>query len=425
MFDRNFSFVLQKHYQSSKMESVALALPVLLAIMALEYFYSKKKGKKYFNFPDTISNLSIGIIDRVSSLLFAGLFYFVYEYLNSHFAIFDIKPTPLNWVIMFVAVDFLWYWYHRFGHEVNIFWAAHVVHHSSKEFNYVVGSRVTILQSFVRLLFWCILPIIGFTAPMIVLMLLIHAFYQFFTHTQMVGKLGFLEYFLVTPSHHRVHHGSNENYLDKNYGGFFIIWDRMFGTFAEEKEKVKFGLTKPLKSQSLIWQIFHAWAELYVAVVQEKNILTKFKILFGKPDMVRAEIRKELEKKFLSKKVKGQISPLFKQYIVLQIAFSILVLILMLYFSDSLMTWEKYIFSLGIVVTLINCGAIMEQRQWVFHIEYIRFAIIVLGVGLYHLPWAIPGVIILAIGLIYYSSLKRFYFSQYISRNPSSTYHSI
>jgi len=400
------------------MESVALALPVLLAIMALEFYFSKKRGKKYFSFPDTISNLSIGIIDRLCSLLFAGFFYFVYQYLQTHFAILVIKPTALNWLIMFMLVDFLWYWYHRASHEVNIFWAQHVVHHSSKEFNYIVGARVTILQSFVRLLFWCILPVIGFTAPMIVLMLLIHAVYQFFTHTQMVGKLGFLEYFLVTPSHHRVHHGSNEKYLDKNYGGFFIVWDRLFGTFAEEKEQVKFGLTKPLTSRSLIWQIFHVWVELYAAVKLEKRWVNKLKILFGKPDLINPNIRKKAEKFFLTKKIKGKISDLFKQYIVYQMAFSLLALILLLYFSQALKIWETYAIVTGIVLTLINCGAIMEQRKWVFHLEFARFVLIILAAGCYNVQWIAPGVIVLCVFLIYYSSLQRFYFSRYLAPSP-------
>jgi len=400
------------------MESVALALPVLLAIMAFEFYLSKRWGRKYFSFSDTISNLSIGILDRICSLLFAGVFYFVYEFIQTRFAIFHIKPSPLSWFIMFISVDFLWYWYHRFSHEVNIFWAQHVVHHSSKEFNYIVGARVTILQSFVRLLFWCILPVIGFTAPMIVLMLLIHAVYQFFTHTQMVRKLGFLEYFLVTPSHHRVHHGSNEKYLDKNYGGFFIVWDRLFGTFAEEKEKVKFGLTKPLTSRSLIWQIFHVWVELYAAVILEKRWVNKLKILFGKPDLINPNIRKKAEIFFLTKKVKGKISDLFKQYIVYQMAFSLITVILLLYFSGSLKIWETYVTSIGIVLTLINCGAIMEQHKWVFHLEFARFVLLVIAVGFYDVQFIFPGVLVLSVFLVYYSSLQRFYFSRYLSPSP-------
>ncbi len=400
------------------MESVALALPVLLSIMALEYYLSQKRGKKYFNFPDTISNLSIGIIDRLCSLLFAGFFYFVYEYLQTHFAILDIAPTLINWFIMFVFVDFLWYWYHRCSHEINIFWAEHVVHHSSKEFNYAVGARVTILQSFVRLLFWCILPIIGFTAPMIVLMLLIHAVYQFFTHTQMIGKLGFLEHILVTPSHHRVHHASNEHYLDKNYGGFFILWDKLFGTFAEEKEEVKFGLTKPLTSQSLLWQLFHMWVELYYAVKNEKGLINKLKMLVGKPELINPNIRKRVEKKFLSKKIHGKISGLFKQYIVYQIAISLIALIVLLYFSDSLTKWEIYASAVGIILTLINCGSIMEQRQWVFHLEFARFVLIIIAAGFHNIQWIVPGVLVLAISLTYYSNLKRFYFSRYFVSTP-------
>ncbi len=132
-----------------------------------------------------------------------------------------------------------------------------MVHHQSDDFNYTVSTRITIFQAVARGLFWSVLPLLGFPPDMIAVFLIIHGVYPFFTHTQLVGKLGWLEYVFVTPSHHRVHHSSNPEYLDKNYGDILIIWDKLLGTFAEEKEEPKYGLTKPLNSYSFLWQHFH------------------------------------------------------------------------------------------------------------------------------------------------------------------------
>jgi sterol desaturase/sphingolipid hydroxylase (fatty acid hydroxylase superfamily) len=158
---------------------------------------------------------------------------------------------------LFIATDFVWYWYHRLAHTINIFWCVHVVHHQSEDFNYTVSARITVLQAFVRTGFWSVLPLAGFSAEMITSILLVHEVYPFFVHTQLIGKMGILEHIIVTPSHHRVHHACNDEYLDKNYGDVLIIWDKLFGTFVEEKAPPVYGLTKQLGSQSFLWQHFH------------------------------------------------------------------------------------------------------------------------------------------------------------------------
>jgi alkylglycerol monooxygenase len=180
--------------------------------------------------------MNVGVAERLIDLFTAGAFYYFYAYLYEHFALFDIEEGVLLWIALILATDFVWYWYHRMGHEINLFWGFHVVHHTSEEFNYTAGTRITIFQAVLRTGCWAVLPIIGFPPGMITTMLIIHGLYPFFTHTQLIGKLGILEYVLVTPSHHRVHHASNEKYLDKNYGDMFIIWDKLFGTFAQEEE---------------------------------------------------------------------------------------------------------------------------------------------------------------------------------------------
>jgi alkylglycerol monooxygenase len=181
---------------------LAFAVPFFASLMWLEYYYTLKKGKQYHHFEEAVANINVGIAERLSDVFVSGLFYFFFDWVYKNFSLFELPRNPLTWVLLFLLTDFAWYWYHRLGHEVSLFWSVHVVHHQSEDFNYTTSARITVFQAVVRCLFWSILPIVGFHPNMIVTFLMFHASYSFFTHTQLVGKLGFLEYFLVTPSHY-------------------------------------------------------------------------------------------------------------------------------------------------------------------------------------------------------------------------------
>jgi alkylglycerol monooxygenase len=267
---------------------LAFAVPLFVIFMVLEYVAAKRKRLPYFNLHNSVANISIGIAERLLDVLVTGAFFFVYDYLQRHYGLFTIKPGIFLWILLLICTDFMWYWYHRLAHEINVFWAVHVVHHQSEDFNYTVSARITVFQAFVRTGFWCVLPLIGFPAEMITSMLLVHGLYPFFIHTRMIGKLGILEYILVTPSHHRVHHASNEKYLDKNYGDVFIIWDKLFGTFQKEgTEEIKYGLTRPLESYSFLWQHFHFLAELVIAARRVKGLRQNGRYFLAAPMMCR------------------------------------------------------------------------------------------------------------------------------------------
>lgn len=360
---------------------LGLAVPFFTGLMILEYFFSLKKGKKLFHFEETIANLNIGIAERLSDLLTTGLFFFFFDWIQKKYGFFHIQSTWLTWLVLFLVTDFIWYWYHRFGHEVNLGWAVHIVHHQSEDFNYTVSARITIFQSIVRCLFWSLLPLIGFPATMITFFLLIHGAYPFFTHTQLIGKLGFLEYFLVTPSHHRVHHSSNEKYLDKNYGDILIIWDKLFGTFVEETEVPVYGLTKNLNSYSFLWQMFHFSLELFISAKQAKGIKNKLKIIFGKPDIINPAIRTALEHKLLSKQVNKQIKKSLYNYIIINTTLTLLVLFLTISFENYLSAKQILFASVFIIISSINSGAMLEQRKWVFYLDYLRVAVFFLFIS--------------------------------------------
>jgi sterol desaturase/sphingolipid hydroxylase (fatty acid hydroxylase superfamily) len=401
---------------SNNLNWLAIAIPFFLLMIGLEYGVAKAMKKVYFRFNDSVANISVGIAERLLDLFTVGAFYGVYEYLHRYYALLNIQPSVWTWVALFFATDFVWYWYHRLAHEVNLFWAAHVVHHQSEEFNYTVSARITVFQAIIRTGFWAILPVIGFPAGMITTLLLFHGLYPFFIHTRTIGKLGILEYILVTPSHHRVHHASNPQYLDKNYGDVLIIWDKLFGTFAPEVEEPVYGLTKPLRSYSFLWQQFHTLLELIEATRRTPGVCAKSQLLFGPPDRIDRQIRDQLATRFFVAThpltlVQSIIR--LRGYVVGQIIGLLLLLFGLMLFEHQIPVLWQAIMALFILLTLVNCGAILEQRQWVIHLELAR--LIVLWTFLY-IATGDPIMIVLAyIGSlcwwVYQSLIQRVYFN--------------
>jgi len=385
---------------------LAFAIPLFIGIMLLEYFVSRKKNPGYFNLHDSVANISIGIAERLSDIFIAGLFYFIYDRLQKNYGLFDIKPGIILWIALFLFTDFLWYWYHRLAHEINILWLAHVVHHQSEDFNYTVSARITIFQAFARTAFWSLLPLIGFPAGMITSMLIIHGTYPFFIHTRTIGKLGILEYIFVTPSHHRVHHASNEKYLDKNYGDVLIIWDKLFGTFQKEEdsEPIVYGLTKPLNTYSFLWQHFHFAIELWLAMKAKKSWKEKIRVLLVKPEKIDPSLRSEAESIFHIKQVHGggQIERPLNRYVRWQVIMLLVSMFVVILFEHHLSVGFKTGFALFTVLTLINCGAIMEQKKWIFYLEYARLVVTVSGLLLLYPHSSLFIVLLVSFFILFY-----------------------
>ncbi len=250
---------------------------------------------------------------------------------------------------------------------------------------------------------------------MITTMLLIHGIYPFFIHTRLIGKLGILEYILVTPSHHRVHHACNEKYLDKNYGDVFIIWDKLFGTFQKEEEEPVYGLTKPLNTYSFLWQHFHFYIELWISFRSKKTIKEKLAILFERPDKIDPLVRAKAEKIFHVAKGSNAITAPLNRYVIWQIILLLISLFVFILFEKYCDTPFKAIIALLVILTLINCGAIMEQKKWVFHIELLRLFSLMLMPFCFRYSFIgtvsllILSVITFVILLRYYKSLQEKY----------------
>ncbi len=399
-----------------KWNFIGLAVPLFLFFIALEYYVSRKKGKNLFQYAESIANLNVGIAERLMDLFVTGLFFFAFQYIHDHFALFSLHANAWTWIGLFLATDLVWYWYHRFAHEINIFWGVHVVHHQSEDFNYTVSARITVFQAIVRSGFWAILPLIGFPAWMISTLLLIHGIYPFFIHTQVLGKWGWLEKVLVTPTHHGIHHASNPEYLDKNYGDVLIVWDKLFGTFAKEKKEIDivYGLTKPLNSHSFLWQHFHFPLEIWMNFRYADGFRAKWKVLFGRPDDLDPRYRAVLERKLLNvHRVTVQPSPVIRQYVTAQTIFSLALLFTLVTFHMYFQVIQTVIWSLFILVSLVNSGAILDQRRWIFYLEYIRLILVMAAIqAVYPNGWAWGGnLAMLAFLVVFFRPIRRYYFS--------------
>lgn len=390
---------------------IALAVPFFLFFMVLEYRLAKRKEKEIFHFNEAVANINVGIGERLADMLTTGAFFYVFTWIHDHFALFQFSKSWITWVLLFLLTDLLWYWYHRFGHEINLFWSAHVVHHQSDDYNYTVSARITVFQAVARGLFWAILPLIGFDPKMITILLLIHGAYPFFTHTQLIGKLGWLEYIFVTPSHHRVHHSSNEIYLDKNYGDVLIIWDKLFGTFAKETETPVYGLTKPLNSHSFLWQHFHFLLEMIVAYRRADGLWEKLKVIFGRPDNIDPRIRILLEKKLLNRNEHFAQTPFLKAFIATQTIVTLSTLFLFILFGHYYNGWQLFIGTVFILLSVISTGAMIEQKKWVFYLDFARLTLIGAFIFSFYPSVFLLNILLLGllIILLYYKNIQNRY----------------
>lgn len=234
---------------------IALAVPLFLLLIIIEYLISHFRQLQIYKLKNFINNISCGLLEQTSTLPLKGILIFTYHYISTHYAILTIAPNKISsWLLLWLGVDFLYYWLHRSCHRCNFLWVGHSVHHQSEQYNFSVALRQGIVQALAGWVFYLPLALIGFPTWMFGTVYSINLLYQFWIHTKLIQHMGWFEIFFNSPSHHRVHHGINPGYIDKNYAGSLIIWDKLFGTYAKEEEPVQYGTTEPLAS----WNPFYA-----------------------------------------------------------------------------------------------------------------------------------------------------------------------
>ncbi len=261
---------------------------IYLIIIGLEVCISNYHHKKLYTWRETITSVFLSLLNGLLDLTIRGLYLIVLTFIYQVHVI-ETNHTILYWGLLFILIDFQFYWLHRLEHFCRLFWAAHVTHHSAEHMNLTVGFRASLMRPLYDFLFFLPLALFGFRPIDILLMYSISQIWAVFVHTEIIRKVGWLEYIFVTPSHHRVHHASNQKYIDKNMGMVLIIWDKMFGTFqkelpSEEYEPIRYGLAKPLQETNLFMVIFHEWISI-LKDVKRKDISWKERLLyiFGPP----------------------------------------------------------------------------------------------------------------------------------------------
>lgn len=264
---------------------VLISIPLYGLIIGFELLYSYFKNKNLYTKKGLASNVYLTILNMGLDILVRGVCLFVLAFFYEHRFVSWEGSVVLYWAVLLIAEDFMYYWLHRIDHFCRFFWAAHVTHHSSEEFNFTVGFRSSVFQPLYRFMYFIPLALLGFSGIDIMFMYAATQIFGILAHTQTVGRLGFLEYIFITPSHHRVHHGSNVRYLDKNMGMLFVFWDKLFGTFQveEESDPVKFGLTENINTYHPVNMVFHEWKNIVTDLKKPSTFKDKLHYVFGPP----------------------------------------------------------------------------------------------------------------------------------------------
>jgi len=269
---------------------ILITTPLYLVVIGFELLFSHLRKQKTYTLKDTAQNIYLMLLNAALDLLLRAFYVgIVLTFFYDHRIATPIQDPILYWLVLLVFEDFMYYWLHRVDHYCRIFWATHVTHHSSPQFNLTVGFRSSVMEPLYRFVYFIPIAACGFRPIDIAFIYAVTQTWGILVHTEKIKKVGWLEYIFVTPSHHRVHHGSNPKYLDKNMGMFLIIWDRLFGTFqpeltTEDYQEIKYGLTKPLNDEGPVNIVFHEWKNMLKD--QRKKGLSfrqRWNYLFGPP----------------------------------------------------------------------------------------------------------------------------------------------
>ena len=383
---------------------IAMAIPVFFVLIGVELWFARREAREVARLNDAVSDLSCGTLQQILGLFSKTAVFGVYALIYEGFHRFEISTaSPWAWAACFLGVDFLYYWFHRFSHESNFAWAAHVVHHQSEDYNLSVALRQSALQQFIAAPFYWPLAVIGFPPAMFLAMSAANTLYQFWIHTELIGRLGFLEWFLNTPSHHRVHHGCQPQYIDRNHGGTLIVWDRLFGTFEPEGERVIFGVTKPPRSWNPVFVNFHYARELWRLSRDTRRWGDKIRVWFKRPGWRPPDLGEEpLAESALTGAIYDADAPrpLSRYVLVHFAAIMVLAFFFILRFDDYSTGW-KVALGLFLIWTMVDLGAVFEARGWLPASEIARLTVggALLALGLEG-PAALPLLALGAVALV-------------------------
>ena len=365
---------------------IAIAIPVFLLLITAEWLLSRRRGLEVYRFDDTITDLSCGLTSRVmamfSHLVALGVYIWVYE----HVALFQWDPVVV-WIATLFLLDHQYYWWHRASHRVSALWATHVVHHQSEDYNLAVALRQAWFTGFTTLPFYLPLAVLGVPPLVFFTHEALNTLYQFWIHTELVGRIGVLEKVLNTPSHHRVHHGINPKYIDRNHAGVFIVWDRLFGTFQEEEEQPVYGTVEVLGSWSPTRANVQPWVKLWRRSAGQRTWGDALKTWVQPPEW-RPEGNLTIPEVDPSTYRKWSTSPgrSAQTYVALGLPAMVVAVVLLLLGPEDAISPEQALLGIYILTMSVTWSALLEERSHAYPLEFARLSLVTIALVLWT-PW--------------------------------------
>jgi sterol desaturase/sphingolipid hydroxylase (fatty acid hydroxylase superfamily) len=361
------------------MSPILYAIPFFLGLIAIELMVARKQGKEVYRFHDSVTSLNIGFVSETIRSIAKMMSIVVYAVVVEQVASvsWDIRH-PGVWIVAFFMYDFFYYWAHRSGHEINLLWASHVVHHSSEEFNLSTALRQSWTNQFFYWIFYLPMAVVGIPVSVFATTALISALYQFWVHTRLVPKLGWIDKVWVTPSNHRCHHGRNAYCIDKNYGGTLIIWDRMFGTYTEERddEPVVYGTLTPLKSWSPVWGNLKNYIGLGHEVRKMPGWRNKLMSIFAPPGWSADPTQAMDTPKESFQRFETPTSPWQKVYGAAASVFILALVLDLLTHGSELTMAVRVVWTLCIAASTASLAMLLEGKRWGIALEAIRSGLV-------------------------------------------------
>ncbi len=377
------------------------AIPFFIILLLIEAVIAHFQGKSVIRSMDTLSSLSSGLTNATKDVLGLTLVIVSYAWVEARVGLFDIQSTWLVYVIAFIGVDFAGYWIHRLSHQVNYFWNHHIIHHSSEEFNLGCALRQTISAWF-SISFFFLLPtaVLGVPPEVIAVVQPLHLFAQYWYHTRLIGKMGFLEHIIVTPSHHRVHHAINAEYMDKNLGQIFIFWDKLFGTYQQELDDVPpvYGVKRPPRTWNpILINFMHLWL-LIKDAWRARSFKDKLRIWFmptgWRPqDVVERYPVEAIDDVYTYEKYDPQLPPFLKTWSWVQF---VITFFSMMYMFNTLMAIgysQALIYAGFIALSIFSYTTLMDRHRLAFVVEAVR-AVVGVGIIAWQGDWFLLGTVV-------------------------------
>lgn len=378
------------------MNPIVFAIPVFLLTILLEAWLAHRRGLAVYDVPDAVTSMQMGVLSQVAGVFTTFATLGIYTVVHERVAPWTWPiDSPWAWLAALLVYDLCYYGFHRASHEVGILWAAHVVHHSSERYNLSTALRQSSTTALLGWLFYLPMAVLGVPPLMFLVVGLIDLLYQYWVHTQLVGRLGVLDRILVTPSNHRVHHGQNDWCLDRNYGGILIVWDRLFGTFADERddEPIVYGVRTPLASYDPVWGNLHHYAALARAASRSGGPLAALRVLLASPSAVGRDAGPQPSSTDVSPTLPA--APRFdpstvvrwappvprahRAYAAVQFAFAVPLVVHFLAVVPGLSTPAAAGYAALLVLQAFTVGAWLQGRRWARAVEFVRLPAMALG----------------------------------------------